>query len=161
MRLCGISSRFQLLSLLYRAGYPRVTHPSATQSPIDHPKNLKRCFVRLACVRHAASVHPEPGSNSQIKCFLFSHAANVWNLCISLLINKYFKHLTYALSLIETKDLSVVEMNAEQAHKNVCSGPEPLVLFLSLLLYLGFELRSVPWTFLQTSLSGKPEWNLN
>ena len=45
-----------------------------------------------------------------------------------------------ALSLIETKDLSVVEMNAEQAHKNVCSGPEPLVLFLSLLLYLGFEL---------------------
>ena len=32
------------------------------------PKNLKRCFVRLACVRHAASVHPEPGSNSQIKC---------------------------------------------------------------------------------------------
>ena len=22
---------------------------------------------RLACVRHAASVHPEPGSNSQIK----------------------------------------------------------------------------------------------
>ena len=27
------------------------------------------CFVRLACVRHAASVHPEPGSNSQIKDF--------------------------------------------------------------------------------------------
>ena len=24
-------------------------------------------FVRLACVRHAASVHPEPGSNSQLK----------------------------------------------------------------------------------------------
>ena len=23
------------------------------------------CFVRLACVKHAASVHPEPGSNSQ------------------------------------------------------------------------------------------------
>ena len=30
--------------------------------------NLRfQCFVRLACVRHAASVHPEPGSNSQIK----------------------------------------------------------------------------------------------
>ena len=53
---------------LYRAGYPRVTHPSATQSPDLHPKNPVRCFVRLACVRHAASVHPEPGSNSQIKC---------------------------------------------------------------------------------------------
>ena len=24
-------------------------------------------FVRLACLRHAASVHPEPGSNSPIK----------------------------------------------------------------------------------------------
>ena len=23
-----------------------------------------KCFVRLACVKHAASVHPEPGSNS-------------------------------------------------------------------------------------------------
>ena len=30
-----------------------------------HPK----CFARLACVKHAASVHPEPGSNSQIKVF--------------------------------------------------------------------------------------------
>ena len=26
-------------------------------------------LVRLACVRHAASVHPEPGSNSQIEIF--------------------------------------------------------------------------------------------
>ena len=24
--------------------------------------------VRLACVKHAASVHPEPGSNSRLKC---------------------------------------------------------------------------------------------
>ena len=27
-------------------------------------------LVRLACVRHAASVHPEPGSNSQIRCLI-------------------------------------------------------------------------------------------
>ena len=27
-----------------------------------HPKNLHKCFARLACVKHAASVHPEPGS---------------------------------------------------------------------------------------------------
>ena len=27
-----------------------------------------KCFVRLACVKHAASVHPEPGSNSLNKC---------------------------------------------------------------------------------------------
>ncbi|TME11325.1 MAG: hypothetical protein E6I80_06080 [Chloroflexi bacterium] len=44
-----------------RAGCPRVTHPSATRSlsSCDEKK-----LVRLACVRHAASVYPEPGSNS-------------------------------------------------------------------------------------------------
>ena len=58
---------------LYEAGYPRVTHPSATQSPQMNQStascvNLReRCFVRLACVKHAASVHPEPGSNSHVK----------------------------------------------------------------------------------------------
>ena len=38
--------------------FPRVTHPSATK-----PEG----FVRLACVRPAASVHSEPGSNSQVE----------------------------------------------------------------------------------------------
>ena len=44
-------------------------------SPVRHSVILKstrkshlKCFVRLACVKHAASVHPEPGSNSLIKC---------------------------------------------------------------------------------------------
>ncbi len=48
-----------------RAGYSRVTHPSATQSyHSSFRRNQKSSFVRLACVRHAASVRPEPGSNS-------------------------------------------------------------------------------------------------
>ena len=33
---------------------------------------MNKCFVRLACVKHAASVHPEPGSNSLIKNALLS-----------------------------------------------------------------------------------------
>ena len=34
-------------------------------SPVRHSTNPRRGFlVRLACVKHAASVHPEPGSNS-------------------------------------------------------------------------------------------------
>src|SRR6478609_511238 len=38
--------------------FPRVTHPSATPY----------CYgVRLACVRPAASVRSEPGSNSQVE----------------------------------------------------------------------------------------------
>ena len=40
------------------AGSPRVTQPFATRFPPE------RGAVRLACVRRAASVHPEPGSNS-------------------------------------------------------------------------------------------------
>ena len=50
--------------------YLRVTHPSATKLYIFHPKTSYIYFVRLACVRHAASVHPEPGSNSQLKFIL-------------------------------------------------------------------------------------------
>ena len=38
--------------------FPRVTHPCATKA---------EAFVRLACVRHAASVRSEPGSNSQVR----------------------------------------------------------------------------------------------
>ena len=40
-------------------GHPCVTHPSATPCASENPHD-----VRLACVRHAASVYPEPGSNS-------------------------------------------------------------------------------------------------
>ena len=35
-------------------------------------------IVRLACLRHAASVHPEPGSNSQIKAFFKNAFAKVF-----------------------------------------------------------------------------------
>ena len=63
--LCGISSRFRLLSPCMG----QVAHALLTRPPLSHPGArpeglLPACFVRLACVRHAASVHPEPGSNS-------------------------------------------------------------------------------------------------
>ena len=51
------------------AGYPPlpgtfrcITHPFATRR---HPEGP--AAVRLACVRHAASVQSEPGSNSQVQ----------------------------------------------------------------------------------------------
>ena len=43
----------------------RVTHPCATISASEETKT-----VRLACIRPAASVHPEPGSNSP-SCILY------------------------------------------------------------------------------------------
>ena len=57
--LCGISSRFRLLSPTER----QVPHALLTRSPLSCPRRNNP--VRLACVRHAASVRPEPGSNSQ------------------------------------------------------------------------------------------------
>ena len=62
---CGISSRFQLLSPTER----QVSHALLTRSPLNLTSIGRSRFplspVRLACVRHAASVRPEPGSNSQ------------------------------------------------------------------------------------------------
>ena len=62
--LCGISVRFQTLSPCER----QVTHALLTRPPLSREFQSRRIFqndsVRLACVRHAASVHPEPGSNS-------------------------------------------------------------------------------------------------
>ena len=56
---------------LYEVGYPRVTHPSATKLK-DQTEIISISPVRLACVRHAASVHPEPGSNSHVKVLILS-----------------------------------------------------------------------------------------
>ena len=41
--------------------FPCITHPCAT---LLIPKDFR---VRLACIRHAASVHSEPGSNSKVQ----------------------------------------------------------------------------------------------
>ena len=56
--LCGISSRFQLLSPSER----QVAHVLLTRPPLF--REQAPFTVRLACVRRAASVRPEPGSNS-------------------------------------------------------------------------------------------------
>ncbi len=45
-------------------GYQCVTHPFAANSSRSCDKKLS---ARLACLRHAANVQPEPGSNSQKK----------------------------------------------------------------------------------------------
>src|SRR4029079_11034461 len=42
-----------------------ITHPFATRH-----QGCPRAAVRLACVRHAASVQSEPGSHSSVQCLL-------------------------------------------------------------------------------------------
>ncbi len=59
----GISSPFELLS----PTSGQVTNALLTRSPLGHLRTNTKGLVRLACIRHAASVHPEPGSNSPQK----------------------------------------------------------------------------------------------
>ena len=61
----------------------QVTHALLTRPPLSHKifiseENQIECFVRLACVKHAASVHPEPGSNSHVKSFFLPEL--IWQL---------------------------------------------------------------------------------
>ncbi len=60
--LRGISPAFAGLSPSRR----QITHTLLTRSPL-YSQDCSHFRVRLACVKHAASVHSEPGSNSPIK----------------------------------------------------------------------------------------------
>ena len=56
----------------FLAGIPHLwvdPHVFLTRPPLS----CLRKSVRLACVRHAASVYPEPGSNSPFSFYLQSH----------------------------------------------------------------------------------------
>ena len=67
--LCGINPGFPRLSHCHR----QVAHALLTRSPLSlvifHRGFCLLNPVRLACVKHAASVRPEPGSNSPQKNF--------------------------------------------------------------------------------------------
>ena len=58
----GISRRFHRLS----PGNGHVAHALRTLPPVAARILLSRAAPRLACVKPAASVHPEPGSNSSL-----------------------------------------------------------------------------------------------
>ena len=63
--ISGISCRFQQLSQSRgQVLYALLTRPP----PYYHPKVNSS---RLACVKHSVSVHPEPGSNSSFKIYLY------------------------------------------------------------------------------------------
>ena len=134
MRLCGISSRFQLLSPCVR----QVIHALLTRPPLSHrtiiPEgNQVKCFVRLACVKHAASVHPEPGSNSHKKFFPFQN--QLANFNHSLIPNVtvfrllWLSSLLCSLELISSRITSLFSMNLSRLFH--CSVIKVLCLPLS------------------------------
>ena len=57
-----------------------------TRSPLVYPR--RGLTVRLACVKHAASVRPEPGSNSPLKNIATTTTPQRGNRCIQRHINK-------------------------------------------------------------------------
>ena len=98
--------------------YPQLKGRSPTcYSPVCHsvgihfqlcastPSSMGHC-VRLACLRHAASVHPEPGSNSPKNIFVkFSF---LFFLLLKLTFCSVFKEhflLTFFKSLINITNL--------------------------------------------------------
>ena len=67
----------------------QVAYALLTRPPLSIMK-IYRSFIslflaRLACVRHAASVHPEPGSNSQLVCIL-SFRFNIYPISLRTLL---------------------------------------------------------------------------
>ena len=64
--LYGISTSFPVLSRYKR----QVAHALLTRPPLSWYRSTNS--VRLECVMHAASVNPEPGSNSRLKSFILA-----------------------------------------------------------------------------------------
>ena len=58
--MSGINPRFRRLS----QSQGQVAHVLLTRSPLEYSR--RSLSARLACVKHAASVRPEPGSNSPL-----------------------------------------------------------------------------------------------
>ena len=67
--LCGISRCFHLLSPCLG----QIAHALLTRPPLEYQPSGRNLPInipaRLACVKHAASVRPEPGSNSDVQSF--------------------------------------------------------------------------------------------
>ena len=79
----GYYSRFRKVIPVLEVGYQCVTLPFAMPSKLD---------IQLACLRHAASVHPEPGSNSLLNLIDSTKDLNLRLICNSVLKNgqKFF-----------------------------------------------------------------------
>ena len=112
--LCGISSRFQLLSPTER----QVLHALLTRSPLSQSRRADP--VRLACVRHAASVRPEPGSNSQkivskqpFSCL--NHFLN--NLLLAILLKNFrWLNFDFNIDLKQSLKLSKVFLSSSSRY---------------------------------------------
>ena len=121
----------------------QVTHALLTRPPLSHSLSLseeinQKCFVRLACVKHAASVHPEPGSNSRNKDLEPVFHGSYVRLRSSMTLRTLFR-----VSLVSQElPLSFISF------RKTTSFPIPLLLFLGRIL---MDACSLNFLFLEFS----------
>ena len=95
MRLCGISSRFQLLSPCTR----QVTHALLTRPPLSHkiisPEgNQIKCFVRLACVKPVSYTHLDVYKRQhKASLYYFEHLFALYNICSGESSKNFWKNI--------------------------------------------------------------------
>ena len=108
----AVSCAYAVLAVISNC-YPPVQGRLPTRySPVRHSVYLSSTrrlplssFVRLACVRHAASVHPEPGSNSHVHIFYLTR------LCRVLVKKRFFNRRLIELPLIFSSKLSLANLS--------------------------------------------------
>ena len=108
----GISNRFQLLSPAQR----QILYILLTRPPLSSDRS--QILVRLACIKHAASVRPEPGSNSPLSESFIASITRVIALthyifCLStsvfsLRINKFF--FSYSVFKVPIADFNLTRI---------------------------------------------------
>ena len=133
----------------------QVTHALLTRPPLNHQifsseENQIRCFVRLACVKHAASVHPEPGSNSHVKVciaqklawliILFDYCCFVRNELNRVLVSFLSNVLVRKIIFIIFQGCFTVQLSrflqSVFVSKALSFRVKPIVFFASALLFL-------------------------
>ena len=121
-----ISRRFHRLS----TGNGHVAHALRTLPPVAARTLPPRAAPRLACVKPAASVHPEPGSNSSLYIHLYLQF-DPDNLFI--FPKKRINALFFVLGTCCT-NLSILSMNFAVTSETGCKGSTfffPSKLFLT------------------------------
>ena len=107
-----------------------------TRSPLD----IRRYLVRLACIRHAASVHPEPGSNSPFDLLIMFSLSRflLFEIDVSYSV---FKDRNFFRGLLSRATLTIIPFLATSSQAFFSSFFEVFLIFvLCVILSIGARL---------------------
>ena len=147
--------------------YPPVWGRLPTRySPVRHSvtkdfirRICPKCFVRLACVKHAASVHPERGSNShvwvfslQLCCLVKTNFVLLSEVFSSLVKGSILVKLNLANSFIQIESEFTV-LKVFNFHWSVLIDSQNLSRFLTVQLSMFFVCSlATAWLFYQITV---------